>query len=126
MINEYDQMSKRVDSIEMDVEIIKERFYKGDKIQVDVVNFTGKIADQISIVSQKLKDNDCKFKEIEEIISPIKLLKSHWKVILWACIASSSLGFAFDGGVKSIVHVIDKYKIYQVSQNVMRNERNGG
>lgn len=126
MINEYDQMSKRVDSIEMDVEIIKERFYKGDKIQVDVVNFTGKIADQISIISQKLKDNDCKFKEIEEIISPIKLLKSHWKVILWACIASSSLGFAFDGGVKSIVHVIDKYKIYQVSQNVMRNERNGG
>jgi len=54
------------------------------------------------------------------------LIKSHWKLILWLFFASSSLGFAFDGGVKNIVHFIDKYKISNTAQSVMRNERNGG
>jgi hypothetical protein len=119
------EMSKRVDGVESMLWTLSDRLYDSDKTQGNVVISVEKVTDQLSVIFEKLKSNDEKIKEIEETITPIKLVKSHWKLIMWLGVASSSLGFAFDGGVKNIAHAIDKYKISSITQNVIRNERNG-
>lgn len=126
-------MSKRVDGVEGMISTFNDRLHESNKTQGNIVISVEKITDQLSVIFQKLKSNDEKIKEIDEKIketneeiAPIKLVKSHWKLIMWLVFASSSLGFAFDGGVKNIAHFIDRYKISQASQNIMRNEENGG
>lgn len=122
----YCEMSKRVDGVEGLILTLNERLYDNNKTQGNIVVSVEKITDQLSVVFQKLKSNDEKIKEIDEIIAPMKLVKIHGKLISWIVFSSLSLGFAFDGGVKNIAHFIDKYNVSQVSQNIMRNERNGG
>lgn len=121
----YIEMSKRVDGVEGMMSTLNDRLYESDKTQGSVVISLEKITDQLSVVFNKLKNNEEKFKEIEELTSPIKLVKSHWKLIIWIFLTSSSVGFAFDGGIKNIAHFFEKYKIESVTQSVMRNERNG-
>lgn len=120
----YYEVSKRIDGVEGMVATLNDRLYESDKAQSSIVVSSEKIIDQLTIIFNKLKKNDEKINEIENTISPIKLVKSHWKLIMWIVFTSSSLGFAFDGGIKSIVHAVDKYSISNSVQNVMRNERN--
>jgi hypothetical protein len=124
--DKHTKISKKFNSSEDIIFDINQRLCQNEKAETHIVFSIEKITDQLSVVFQKLKNNDEKIKEIEEVISPIKLIKSHWKLIMWIVFTSSSLGFAFDGGVKNIMHFIDKYKIASVSQNIIRNERNGG
>ncbi len=119
------EISKRVDFVEGTILTLSTRLYENDKTQGKVVVSVEKVTDQLTVIFQKLKSNDEKIKDLEEVISPIKLVKSHWKLIVWLFFACSSLGFAFDGGIKNIVHFVDKYKVSSTTQNIMRNERNG-
>ena len=124
--DKYFEMSKRIEGIEGISFTLNERMHKSEKDQGSIILSVEKVTDQLSVIFQKLKNNDEKIKEIEEIVSPIKLVKSHWKLIMWIIFASSSMGFAFEGGVKNIFTFFNKYQVSQIAQNVIRNERNGG
>jgi calcineurin-like phosphoesterase family protein len=121
----YIEMSKRIDSAEEDIFILRDRFYKQDETQGVVVAAVERLSDQIMTVfenqdkfSEKVietfKDHAVKFKDIEDTTNNIKIVTSHWKTIVWMIIISCAIGFAFDNGIKDILRVLAGNKVAAV------------
>jgi len=115
--NMLDEMSKRIDSNQNDILILRERTHNIQETQGVIVGAVEKLSDQIISVFEKqdqlskkiidsVKENNEKFKQFESPISKINIVTNNWKTILWIIIISTVIGFSFESGIKDFIKVV--------------------
>lgn len=118
----YIEMSKRVDHVEEEIGRIREKIHDQKSESGAIVmamkemdNTLTSVFENQKNLSQKFidlkKDNDEKLHaqnnritETEKTTMHIKFVSSQWKTLLIVCIFFACLGFAFDNGMKDILH----------------------
>ena len=129
------EMSRRIDILQNEISILKEKTHDNEEASGVVVATVERLSDRAKAIfeeqkkfSEKVidtfKEHAIRFKEIEEETNKIKLVTSHWKTIVWIIIVSSAIGFSFDNGIKNILKVINGEKNVAVSKIIVE-EKNG-
>lgn len=132
----YAEMSKRIDGIENDIYILRERSHKNEDTQGVMVAAVDRISDQLVSVFEKqdqlsvkmiesFKEHNARFKNIEDIakkdketLDQMRMVTSHWKTIVWVIFISAIIGFSFETGIRDMLHVVAGDKIAQINKVV--------
>lgn len=110
----YSEISKRIDSNENDILILRERTHDMDERQGITVAAIEKMSVQLLNIFDITEKLSKKTEEMKQTTDKIKLVSSHWKTILWVILISSLIGFSFETGIRDIIHYVVGEKIASV------------